>query len=67
MTIEQTIEVSESREVNFRVFLPETIPSGKTKVILTFPVKEKSPLEAYYNSLPDDDGDIEAAITEGRR
>jgi hypothetical protein len=67
MTIEQTVEVPESREVNFRVFLPETMPSGKTKVILIFPVKENSPLEEYYNSLPDDDGDIETAIAEGKR
>jgi hypothetical protein len=68
MTIEQTIDIPESRKVHFDVVLPRTMPSGNTKVTITFPspdpqLPEKSGeesayaadddvLAAYYASLP---------------
>jgi hypothetical protein len=68
MTIEQTIDIPESRKVHFDVDLPRTVPSGSTKVTLTFPspdpqlsVKPEDvstyvtcddALAAYYASLP---------------
>lgn len=50
MTIEQTIDIPESRKVHFDVVLPRTVPSGSTKVTLTF--LSPDPQETVKSQLP---------------
>ncbi|GHT90124.1 hypothetical protein FACS1894137_19470 [Spirochaetia bacterium] len=38
MTMRQTIEIPASRKVHFDIVLPETVPCGRTDVILNFPI-----------------------------
>lgn len=47
MTIQQTVDIPASRKVHFDVILPETMPSGKAKVILDF-----SPVAPQSNPSP---------------
>jgi hypothetical protein len=41
MTIQQTIDIPANRKVHFDLVLPETVPCGRTDVILDFPNEPK--------------------------
>jgi len=56
MTVTQTVDIPANRRITIEV--PSQIPIGKTKVILQFPVMEKSQLDDVYAGIPsklDDD------------
>ena len=56
MTVTQTVDIPVNRRITIEV--PSQIPIGKTKVILQFPVMEKSQLDDVYAGIPsklDDD------------
>jgi hypothetical protein len=59
MTIQRTIDIPADRKVHFDVVLPRTVPSGSTKVTLTFPspdpqktIKPPLPVEPAEAVLP---------------
>jgi hypothetical protein len=42
VTIKKTVDISEDRRLHLDLTLPETVPSGKTSVVLMFPAAETS-------------------------
>jgi hypothetical protein len=43
MTMQKTIDIPANRKVHFDLEVPETVPCGKTKVILEFPQEPEAP------------------------
>jgi hypothetical protein len=40
VTLEKTVEISKDKRLHLDLTLPETVPSGKTSVVLVFPEQE---------------------------
>jgi hypothetical protein len=52
LTIQQTIDIPASREVNIHLVVPETVPCGKTDVILGFPEVQKAVDQKTFSDMP---------------
>jgi len=56
MTIEQTVEITDSRKITFDV--PKEVPAGRARVIIQFPVRDNKPISRFFGILsPDTYGD----------
>jgi hypothetical protein len=52
ITIERTVDISPDRRLHLDLTLPETVPSGKTSVVLVFPAAETSKSGVQEPPLP---------------
>ncbi|GHV79308.1 hypothetical protein AGMMS49944_10990 [Spirochaetia bacterium] len=69
MTLRQTIDIPASRKVHFDLVVPETVPCGRTEVILDFPQKPPKTGQDDWRSLYGfckDSGDTLDAFMERR-
>ena len=46
ITIQETVDISADRRIHLDIKAPDTIPSGRTRVLLSFPVAEAPPSAA---------------------
>jgi hypothetical protein len=52
ITIQQTVDITADRRLHLDMALPETVPSGRTNVVLVFPAGKEPPLPYTPKPFP---------------